>query len=168
MSEQHSAIGREYSLFLLKPDAVKAGIVQCVLDRITSGIQGHIRAERVFLMTPTLLQQHYSHLVRETFFAGIRRFMLSGPVWAAIIEGEAGTIQRIRTLLGATDPREAAPGTIRNEFGCVVNGEKHNVAHASDSQEAAYDEIRRFFTQEQICREVPELADRVFGRGKNC
>ncbi|MDO8468790.1 MAG: nucleoside-diphosphate kinase [Candidatus Peribacter sp.] len=164
MSDHHSSLGREYALFLLKPDAVKAGIVQHVLNRITSDVRGHIRAERAFLMTPELLQKHYAHLVHETFFAGIQRFMLSGPVWAAIIEGEEGTIQRIRTLLGATDPREAVPGTIRNEFGCVVDGEKHNVAHASDSQEAAYAEIRRFFTEEQLRREVPELAELLFGK----
>jgi len=162
MNESASRIGREYSLFLLKPDAVKAGIVRRVLDRITSDAQSRVRAERVFLMTPKLLQEHYAHLVREPFFAGIRRFMLSGPVWGTIMEGEEGTIQRIRALLGATDPREAAPGTIRNEFGYVVNGEKHNVAHASDSQQAAYDEIRRFFPKHQIRRNAPELADILF------
>lgn len=156
--------GNEFSLVLIKPDAVEAGIARAVLDRITSGVCGAIRAERIFCMTPELLQEHYSHLVRHTCFPGLQRFMLSGPVLATIIEGAGGTIQRIRDLLGATDPREAAPGTIRQEYGCIVNEEKHNVAHASDSQEAAFTEIRRFFTAEQICRDVPEIVGLLYGK----
>lgn len=156
--------GREYSLVLMKPDAVEADIALHVLHRIASEVRGQIRATRIFHLTPAILREHYAHVVDLGCYPRIERFMLRSDVLAAIIEGAAGTILNIRKVLGATDPREAAPGTIRHRYGRVEGEENYNVAHASDSQQSAFAEIRRFFTQEQIRMEVPEIADRVFGK----
>lgn len=156
---------REYSLVLLKPDAIERDICTKVLQQIEAEARGRVRSLRIFHLTPELLNAHYPHLLDLTFFPRIRRYMLRNDVWAAIIEGSSDVIQRIRDVLGATDPREATPGTIRHQYGRIVGEEGgiENVAHAADSQAGAFEEIRRFFPEEQVRRDVPEIADRVFG-----
>lgn len=152
---------REYSLVILKPDAVRKGICLHVLYRIVHGVQeGRIRASKIFHFTPELLRRHYGHVPADVY-PRVERFMLSSEVWAAVIEGASGTIQRIRDIIGATDPRKAAPGTIRHQFGEVVGGEIYNVAHASGNPEEAFAEIRRFFPEEEIRNVLPEIADQI-------
>lgn len=159
-----SVPGKEYSCVLMKPDAVEQDIALHVLHRIAHEVCGRIRATSTFRFTPALLREHYAHLIEHECFPRVQRYMLSGDSLATIMEGSEGVIDRIRAVLGATDPRKAAPGTIRQTYGRIVNGECHNVAHASDSQQAALAEIKRFFSEEQIRREVPELADLLFGK----
>jgi nucleoside-diphosphate kinase len=156
---------KEYSLVILKPDAVEQDVCLHVLHHILhhlKDLHGKIRATRVLKLSPQLLRDHYAHIANEPFFPRIEKFMLESEVWAAVFEGQTGTIQRIRDMLGATDPRKAAFGTIRARFGEVRGEEIRNVAHASDSQQAADAEIRRFFTAEEIRNAIPEIANRLY------
>jgi nucleoside-diphosphate kinase len=110
-----------------------------------------------------MLRKHYSHLIDKPFFPNIEKFMLSSEVWVAVIEGDQGTVGRIRDIVGATDPRRAKPGTVRHRYGKVVGDEIFNVVHASESQEAAFEEIRRLFLEEEIRNAIPEIADVIYG-----
>ncbi|MDD5469401.1 MAG: nucleoside-diphosphate kinase [Candidatus Peribacteraceae bacterium] len=164
---EHAAGTREveHTLLILKPDAVEQDICLHVLHRIVHAIEnGRIRASRILRLSPEILRQHYAHIVEEPFYPRIEKFMLSSEVWVTLLEGKRGSIEKIRELIGATDPRKAAPGTIRAEFGKVVGEAIFNVVHASDSEENAEREIRLFFLEEEIRNVLPELADRIWKR----
>ena len=88
-----------------------------------------------------ILADHYSHIADKPFFPDIVAFMSSTPVIALALEGD-NVISRVRDLLGPTDSKAAAPGTIRGDLG---KDKMHNVLHASDSAETAQAELRRFF-----------------------
>ncbi|HLD63388.1 MAG TPA: nucleoside-diphosphate kinase [Candidatus Peribacteraceae bacterium] len=155
---------REYSCVLLKPDAVKKDVALHVLARLQHAVNdGMIRATRIWNLTPEMVADHYQHLKDKPYYPMIEKFMLSGPVWTAVIEGQAGTIAQIRDELGATDPRQAKEGTIRAQFGEVLEGENiQNIAHASDSIKSARIEIQRFFTRDEIENAMPELVHEIF------
>jgi len=155
----------EHTLLILKPDAVEQDICLHVLGRVVHGIeQGRIRASRILRLTPEVLRQHYAHLVHKPFYPRIEQFMLRSEVWVALVEGGQGSIQKIREIIGSTDPRKAAPGTIRAQFGKVIGESIFNVVHASDSEKSAEREIRLFFLEEEIRNVLPGLADRIWGK----
>jgi len=154
----------EYVLTLLKPDAVESGIGEEVLGRMVDAARGRVRTAQVLQMTPELVGAHYPHVVGKAFYPSIERYMLRSPVLAAVLEGTEGAIRRIREVLGATDPRLAARGTIRQRFGRVEDGDMFTVAHASEDQKSAWQEISRFFSEAHIRQHIPEIADRVFGQ----
>ena len=158
---------KEYSLILLKPDAVKQDLCFHVLGRIVHGIEeGRVRASRILRFTPETLREHYSHITYLSVYPAVEQFMLSSEVWASIIEGNEGAIQKIRDMIGATNPDEADEGTIRAQFGKVVGNHMHNVVHSSESQEVAWKEIARFFPREEILNAIPEIADKVFSKSE--
>lgn len=135
----------EHTLILLKPDAVSKKICGKVVTRF-EGAGFRICGCKMIRLDPGLLREHYAHIADRPFYPEVERFMASKPVVALVIEGE-NVVARVREMLGATDSRKAAPGTIRAEHG---EDQMVNVAHASDSPETAVQEIRRFFSEEEL------------------
>ena len=135
----------ERTLILLKPDAVAGKFCGKVIDRFeTSGFT--IRGCKMISLTPAILKEHYAHVADKPFYPEIEKFMSSIPVIALVLEGD-DIVAKMRDMLGVTDSRKAAPGTLRATFGKDV---MVNVAHASDSNEAAEKEIARFFTKDEL------------------
>jgi len=100
-------------------------------------------------LTPALLREHYAHVADKPFYPEIEAFMSSRPVIMMALEGD-GIVQKVRDLLGPTDSRKAAKGTIRGDFGTDM---MVNVVHASDSEENGKTEIARFFKADEIFAE---------------
>ncbi len=133
------------TLILLKPDAVEKKICGKVIDRFeTAGFA--IRGCKMIRLDPAILREHYAHIADKPFYPDVEHFMSSVPVIALVLEGQ-DIIAKIRDMLGVTDSRKAAPGTLRAEFGV---DQMVNVAHASDGPEAAEAEVKRFFTDEEL------------------
>jgi len=135
----------ETSLVLFKPDAVTKQLVGPVLARFQDA-GFHLRGIKMMQLDEAILLEHYAHIAHLPFFPNIVRFMSSTPVVAVALEGE-NAIAAIRDLLGPTDSKAAAPGTIRGDFG---EDKMVNVCHASDSPESAAAELQRFFKQGEL------------------
>ena len=135
----------ENTLIILKPDCLNKHLAGAVIQRFEqAGFE--ITAGKMMALTDALLHEHYAHVAKLPFFPEIARFMSSRPVIVLILRGERA-IERVRELLGPTDPAKAAPGTIRRDIG---TDKMLNVCHASDSPAAAEAEIRRFFRPDEI------------------
>ncbi len=135
----------ERTLILCKPDCMEKNLAGDVLARFQhAGLQ--LVAAKMLRLTPALLDEHYSHLKDKPFFPEIVAFMSSRPVLALILSGDHA-VTRVRDLLGPTDSRKAAPGTIRGDLG---TSNMLNIAHASDSPENAELEVKRFFRPDEI------------------
>lgn len=139
----------ESTLILFKPDAVAKNIVGTVLSRFENeGFK--IRGLKMMRLSDEILAEHYSHISDKPFFPSVRGFMQETPVIALVLEGD-NVISQVRDLLGPTDSKEAAAGTIRGDFGDKEGDAKmRNVCHASDGPEAAEAEIKRFFGESEI------------------
>jgi nucleoside-diphosphate kinase len=137
------------TLILFKPDAVSKNLVGQVLTRFQA--EGFVvRGIKMMHLSDEILAEHYSHIADKPFFPSVRGFMQETPVIALALEGD-NVISRVRDLLGPTDSTQAPAGTIRGDFGFKDSESKmRNVCHASDSPEAAADEIKRFFKAEEI------------------
>lgn len=145
-------MSQETTLILFKPDAVTGNTVGQVLSRYEAA--GFIiKGIKMMTLSDEILAEHYSHIAEMPFFPSVRNFMQESPVIALALSGE-NVIARVRDLLGPTDSKEAAEGTIRGDFGQKCDDSKmRNVCHASDSPEAAEAELKRFFNEgEIICR----------------
>lgn len=134
----------EQTLILLKPDAVRRGLVGAILARIEN--KGYaLKALRLFEATREELDKHYHEHVDKPFYPGVVRYMTSGPMVAAIFEGNR-VIEGVRVLAGSTDPTTAPAGTIRGDYGFEADGDAiQNLIHASDSPESAATEIAVWF-----------------------
>src|SRR3989338_5362987 len=133
------------TLILLKPDAVTKRLCGKVITRFEdAGFT--IRGCKMLPLDPALLRDHYAHIADKPFYPDVEKFMGSTPVIALVLEGK-GVVAKVRDMLGATDSRKAAPGTIRSELGV---DQMVNVAHASDSTETAVKEVNRFFTEDEL------------------
>jgi nucleoside-diphosphate kinase len=130
----------ERTLTIIKPDAVQKGVVGRVVSRIEEAGFG-ILAARLVHLTPAQAAGFYIVHKDRPFFRSLADFMTSGPCIPMVLEGERA-IQRLRDLMGATDPAKAAPGTIRKEFATSIES---NIIHGSDSPESAAFEIPYFF-----------------------
>ena len=128
------------TLVLVKPDGVARGLVGEVLARIERRGWKVVALEMRTLDEATA-KAHYGEHEGKPFFAGLVEFITSAPLVAAVVEGPE-VISAWRTMMGATNPVNAAPGTIRGDFAAVMD---HNVAHGSDSPESAAREIALFF-----------------------
>ncbi|HFU4053987.1 TPA: nucleoside-diphosphate kinase [Streptococcus suis] len=130
----------EQAFFIIKPDAVQRGLVGQVLSRIER--RGFvIRDLKMLTATEDLVAQHYEHLTDKPFFPLLVKYMTSGPVIAGILEGPE-VVKSWRDMMGATNPINALPGTIRGDFATApVDGIVANIVHGSDSAEAAQREI---------------------------
>ncbi|MDB4500656.1 nucleoside-diphosphate kinase [Akkermansiaceae bacterium] len=142
-------MAQETTLILFKPDAVAKGLVGTVLTRYQAeGFE--IRGIKMMELSDEILAEHYSHIAEMPFFPSVRGFMQETPVVALALSGD-NVISRVRDLIGPTDSTTAAEGTIRGDFGDKTGDSKmRNVCHASDSPEAAADELKRFFTEGEI------------------
>ena len=128
------------TLVLLKPDTVSRGLVGKVLDRYEAkGLS--IVAMELRQITAEMSDQHYAEHVERDFYPPLRDFVTSGPLVALVLEGDEA-VQVVRALNGATDGRQAAPGTIRGDFSL---SNRENLVHGSDSAESAEREIALWF-----------------------
>lgn len=130
----------ERTLVLIKPDAVRRGLTGEVLGRLErKGLR--IDAAELRTMDPTLADAHYAEHVAKPFYPPLKEFMTSGPLLALVVSGDEA-IAVVRALSGATDARQAAPGTIRGDLGL---SNRENLIHASDSTASAEREIALWF-----------------------
>jgi len=129
------------TLVLLKPDTVERGLIGQVLTRFE---QKDLRIVAMELRTldADTLARHYEEHVGKGFYADLVAFMSRGPVVALVVEGPEDTWEVVRNLMGATNPRKAAPGTIRGDLGILFT---ENLVHGSDSLASAEREISIFF-----------------------
>jgi len=134
----------ERTLVLVKPDGVRRGLTGEVLRRVEA--KGYrIVALELRAASRDLLEQHYAEHVGKPFYEPLVAFMSSGPVVAAVVEGER-VVEGWRTLMGTTDPTKALPGSIRGDLGRDWGGPvQENLVHGSDSAESAGREIKIWF-----------------------
>ncbi|WP_341394884.1 nucleoside-diphosphate kinase [Arthrobacter sp. G119Y2] len=134
----------ERTLVLIKPDGVERNLSGAILARVEA--KGYTLAElKKVDATRAVLEEHYAEHEGKPFYEPLVEFMLSGPVVAAIFEGER-VIEGFRSLAGTTDPTKAAPGTIRGDFGRDWGtAVQQNLVHGSDSPESAAREIGIWF-----------------------
>uniref|UniRef100_F6YB01 Nucleoside diphosphate kinase n=1 Tax=Ciona intestinalis TaxID=7719 RepID=F6YB01_CIOIN len=131
----------ERTFIAVKPDGVQRGLVGKIVARFEAkGFK--LVAMKMATATEDHLKKHYSDLSSKPFFAGLVKYMGSGPVVAMVWEGQ-GVVKTGRVMLGATNPADSLPGTIRGDFGIQVG---RNVCHGSDSVESATKEIGLWFT----------------------
>jgi len=129
------------TLVLLKPDTVERGLVGEVLRRFEAkGLQ--IVALELRTLDDATLARHYEEHVGKGFYADLVAFMGRGPAVALVLEGPEDTWEVVRNMMGATNPRKAAPGTIRGDLGILFT---ENLVHGSDSPESAARETAIFF-----------------------
>lgn len=129
------------TLVLLKPDAVRRGLIGEVIGRIERKANWTINALELRTLSQDVLEQHYGEHKGKPFYEPLVEFMASGPVVALVVEGER-VVEGMRALAGPTDPIAAAPGSVRGDFGTIV---RENLIHASDSAESAERELKIFF-----------------------
>lgn len=135
----------ERTLVILKPDAVQRGLIGAILQRIErKGLR--IAALKMLHVSPALAERHYGEHKGKPFYEPLLEFITSGPSVAMVIEGPQA-ISVVRAMLGKTDAKIAAPGTIRGDFGL---SNRLNLTHGSDSPESAAREIARFFEDTEI------------------
>ena len=135
----------ERTLVLIKPDGVSRALTGAILSRVEA--KGYTLTDlKLVSATRDLLEEHYAEHVGKPFFEPLVEFMLSGPIVAAIFEGER-VIEGFRSLAGATEPTAAAPGTIRGDLGRDWGLKvQQNLVHGSDSTESAQREIGIWFS----------------------
>jgi nucleoside-diphosphate kinase len=130
----------ERTFIILKPDAVQRGLVGEIIARFERrGLK--IVAMKFLQVNDALARQHYAVHEQRPFFAGLIKYITSAPVVALVMEG-TNAIAAVRATVGATKPAEAAPGTIRADFGLEIG---RNLVHASDGPETAASEIALWF-----------------------
>jgi nucleoside-diphosphate kinase len=141
----------ERTLILVKPDGVERRLVGTIIGRIESkGLS--LVGLKMLQVTPELSQQHYAEHVEKPFYPELEAFITSGPVVAMVVEGPEA-ISVMRTLMGSTNARQSAPGTIRGDFG---SSRQMNLIHGSDGPESAVREIGIYFTPAEIVA-APQL-----------
>ena len=131
----------EQSTFVMvKPDGVRRGLIGEVVRRIET--KGHrIEEKKMLTIPPELAKQHYAEHEEKPFFAELVAFITSGPVVTMKVTGE-DAIGGLRQIMGATNPLDAAPGSIRGDYASVIT---ENIVHGSDSPESAARELSLFF-----------------------
>jgi len=133
------------TFIIFKPDCMEQRHVGNVLARFEqAGFT--IVGCKMMRLSPEKLREHYAHVANKPFYPEIEQFMSSRPVIAMALQGE-NIVQKVRDLLGPTDSRKAAKGTIRGDFGTEM---MRNVVHASDSVDNAKAELARFFKPEEL------------------
>ena len=132
----------ERTLILIKPDAVQRRLAGEILARI-EGRGFDVRAGKLVTASRELGERHYAEHREKPFFGELVDFITSGPTWALVVEGE-GVIATMRKTIGATDPRNAEPGTIRGDLAMSM---PDNLVHGSDSPESAVREVALWFPE---------------------
>jgi len=136
----------ERTLSIIKPDAVAKNVIGDIYSRFEkAGLQ--IVGAKMLHLSKEQAEGFYAEHAERGFFADLVSFMTSGPVMVQVLEGE-GAIAKNRELMGATNPKEAALGTIRADFASSIDA---NAAHGSDAPESAAREISYFFKDGELC-----------------
>ncbi len=135
----------ERTLVLIKPDGVERRLVGPILSRLEQKGLGLVGL-KMLRITPELSKQHYAEHVEKPFYPALEEFITSGPVVALCLEGPEA-ISVVRGMMGATNSRQAAPGTIRGDFGV---SRQMNLIHGSDGPESAEREINIYFRPEEL------------------
>lgn len=135
----------ERTLIIAKPDAIQRGLIGEIISRLERKGLKLIGIKMMALDSP-LLQEHYAEHVEKPFYADLERFMRSSPVVVMAWEGFE-CVESVRILVGATNPRQAASGTIRGDFAI---GTGRNLIHASDSVASGHAEVGRFFQANEL------------------
>lgn len=136
----------EQTLSIIKPDAVAKNVVGKILDRFESaGLR--IAATKKIQLSEADAKAFYAVHAERPFYGELVEFMISGPVVVSVLEGD-DAMAKNRELMGATNPKEAAAGTIRADFADSIDA---NAVHGSDSLENAANEIKFFFSDREIC-----------------
>jgi nucleoside-diphosphate kinase len=136
----------ERTLSIIKPDAVSKNVIGEIVSRFEkAGLQ--VVAMKMVHLSEEKAGGFYAEHKERPFFKDLVSFMTSGPVVVQVLEGE-GAVLKNRDLMGATNPKEAAAGTIRADFASTID---ENAVHGSDSTDSAAREIAYFFTAEELC-----------------
>lgn len=147
----------EQTLVIIKPSAVERGLIGEILSRFQH--KGLIIAGlKMMQLGEDILREHYAHLVNRPFFPWILESMTATPVIVACIKG-TDAVNVVRMMTGATNGRNAVPGTIRGDFSV---SSQENIVHASDSVENAEIEIKRFFKPDEIFDYMPSTIKFIY------
>lgn len=141
----------ERTLSIIKPDAVAKNAIGDIISRFEKGGL-RVAAAKMVRLSRTQAEQFYAVHSQRPFFNGLVSFISSGPVLVQVLEGE-NAIAVNRQIMGATNPKDAAPGTVRADFADSID---HNAVHGSDAADTAKQEIAFFFQPEEIFAYVPE------------
>lgn len=143
---------KQRTFTMLKPDVVKRRLTGEILARFEKrGLK--IVAAKTLMISDDLAKTHYGEHSDKPFFGDLISYITSGPVFAMVLEGD-DVISMVRKMVGATNPKEAAVGTIRGDY-AIDTG--RNIVHASDSEESAEREINLFFDESEFCDyELPD------------
>ena len=135
----------EKTLVLLKPDAVQRGLVGEITARLErTGLK--IVGMKMMVVSDELAHRHYGEHAGKPFFEGLTSFITSGPLVAMALEG-GGAVAIVRKTMGATNPAESPPGSVRGDFGSDIG---RNLVHGSDSPESAERELALFFADGEL------------------
>ena len=135
----------ERTLVLLKPDSIQRGLAGEVISRLERrGLK--FVAMKLMKVSEDLAHRHYGEHVGKPFFDGLVKFITSSPIVAMVVEGE-NAVEVVRNVIGATNPAQAEPGTIRGDLALTIG---MNLVHGSDSPESARREIDIFFQPQEI------------------
>jgi nucleoside-diphosphate kinase len=135
----------ERTLVLVKPNGVARGLAGEVIARFERrGFQ--LTGARLLVVSRELAERHYAEHVGKPFFADLVSFITSGPVMAMVVQGPSA-VRVVRDMMGATNPLDAAPGTIRADFALEIG---ENIVHGSDGVESAEREIALYFAPDQL------------------
>jgi len=135
----------EQTLVLIKPDAVRRGLTGEILRRFEArGLA--LRGAKLLTVSRSLAEQHYAEHVEKPFFGELVEFITSAPTLALVLEGD-GAIAVVRSTMGATNPADSAPGTIRGDLALSM---PDNLVHGSDSPESAEREVALWFRDDEL------------------
>ena len=135
----------ERTLILIKPDAVQRRLVAEILGRIERrGVE--VRAAKLVRVSRDLGERHYAEHREKPFFGELVEFITSAPTWALVVEGE-GAVATLRKTIGATNPADAEPGSIRGDLATAM---PDNLVHGSDSADSAEREIALWFSDDEL------------------
>jgi nucleoside-diphosphate kinase len=135
----------ERTFVMIKPDAFARGLTGEILARLER--RGFtIRGLKLLRVTEELAAQHYAEHIGKPFYPELVEFITSGPAVALVVEGPAA-VSTVRTMMGATNPLDSAPGTIRGDFALEIG---RNIVHGSDSLDSAAREIDVYFDQPEL------------------
>lgn len=136
----------ENTLSIIKPDAVKKNVIGKIITRFEdAGLK--MVAGKMLRLSRAQAEEFYAVHKERPFYQALVSFMIQGPVFVQVLQGE-NAIMKNRDIMGATNPKEAAPGTIRADFADSIDA---NAVHGSDGVDTAREEINFFFTSDEIC-----------------
>lgn len=147
----------EKTFLMVKPDGIQRNLTGEIVHRIENkGFK--LVGAKLMHISNELAETHYGEHKERPFFGELVSFITSGPVFAMVWEGQ-GVIKTARQMMGATNPEDAASGTIRGDFGVTVG---KNIIHGSDSEESAEREIKLFFNTDEVLDYTKQMNDWIY------